>query len=632
MLIFSIFSLLFSNALTLTKEKAIFYSRTTILTLIITCIICYANLHVMNLEKGIGLYGGIFNITSLTQSFNIFIFLITSIILIYNSFYHRTTIKATPTSNVVHLADTNLEQYKIIEYPLIILFIICGAVFLMTSGDLISLFISIELQSYGLYILSTVHRDSEQATWGGLTYFLLGGLSSCFILLGSALLYINTGTTSLDGIYIITSITEITSNIQVSSLAASPTNSLYDYSLLPLNILNWNYINISLILLTVGFLFKISAAPFHFWSPDVYDAIPTTVTTTVAIIAKLSIFVILLELVYFMSKDLSLYSWKNCLLISSLFSLIIGSMLGLTQYRIKRVYAYSTISHVGFILLALSVDSTESIQAYIFYILSYTISNLNAFVILVTIGYTMYLYVYNDDKIKDQELETNKLIQIISNRTKSIKNLLLSPLNSNIENVGTSLENTKREIANLNSIMESNKENISYNKSINNINLSSEGSQLKDVKYSPIQLVNQLKGYFYINSYLSLSLAITLFSFIGIPPLIGFFAKQMVLSAALDNGYIFITLVGILTSVIGAVYYLNIVKQMFFFKSDYVINPFLKASLGGSVSKEGNLNIISVSSPLSVVISIMTLLLLLFIFIPNESFNLAKILTLCLFN
>ena len=597
MLIFSIFSLLFSNALTLTKEKAIFYSRTTILTLIITCIICYANLHVMNLEKGIGLYGGIFNITSLTQSFNIFIFLITSIILIYNSFYHRTTIKATPTSNVVHLADTNLEQYKIIEYPLIILFIICGAVFLMTSGDLISLFISIELQSYGLYILSTVHRDSEQATWGGLTYFLLGGLSSCFILLGSALLYINTGTTSLDGIYIITSITEITSNIQVSSLAASPTNSLFDYSLLPLNILNWNYINISLILLTVGFLFKISAAPFHFWSPDVYDAIPTTVTTTVAIIAKLSIFVILLELVYFMSKDLSLYSWKNCLLISSLFSLIIGSMLGLTQYRIKRVYAYSTISHVGFILLALSVDSTESIQAYIFYILSYTISNLNAFVILVTIGYTMYLYVYNDDKIKDQELETNKLIQIISNRTKSIKNLLLSPLNSNIENVGTSLENTKREIANLNSIMESNKENISYNKSINNINLSSEGSQLKDVKYSPIQLVNQLKGYFYINSYLSLSLAITLFSFIGIPPLIGIFAKQMVLSAAFDNGYIFITLVGILTSVIGAVYYLNIVKQMFFFKSDYVINPFLKASLGGSVSKEGNLNIISVSSP-----------------------------------
>ena len=163
MLIFSIFSLLFSNALTLTKEKAIFYSITTILTLIVTCFICYANLHVMNLEKGIGLYGGIFNISSLTQSFNIFIFLITSVVLIYNAFYHRLVESKGPLAST-QLADTNLDQYKIIEYPLIILFIICGAVFLMTSGDLISLFISIELQSYGLYILSTVHRDSEQAT------------------------------------------------------------------------------------------------------------------------------------------------------------------------------------------------------------------------------------------------------------------------------------------------------------------------------------------------------------------------------------------------------------------------------------------------------------------------------------
>jgi NADH-ubiquinone oxidoreductase chain 2 len=640
MLIFSIFSLLFSNALTLTKEKAIFYSRTTILTLIVTCFICYANLHVMNLEKGIGLYGGIFNISSLTQSFNIFIFLITSIVLIYNAFYHRLV-----GSNTTQLADTNLDQYKIIEYPLIILFIICGAVFLMTSGDLISLFISIELQSYGLYILSTVHRDSEQATWGGLTYFLLGGLSSCFILLGSSLLYINTGTTSLDGIYIITSITDMTSNLEALPLGLATQDDIANYAALPLNIglaLNWHYINISLTLLCVGFLFKISAAPFHFWSPDVYDAIPTVVTTTVAIIAKLSIFVILLELVYFISSDSALgtsVSWKNCLLISSLFSLIIGSVLGLTQYRIKRVYAYSTISHVGFILLALSVDSTESIQAYIFYILSYTISNLNAFVILVTIGYTMYLYVYNDDKanvVKDHESETTKLLEVISNKTKSIKTLLLEGKNSSNLSLKNNLETialaskTKSEIKDLSSTIEDSKKNISYNKSLG---LSASiNSPLKDVKYSPVQLVSQLKGYFYINSYLALSLAITLFSFMGIPPLVGFFAKQMVLSAALDNGYIFITLVGILTSVIGAVYYLNIVKQMFFFKSDYVINPFLKASLIGSNAKgEENVNI-SISSALSVIISIMTLLLLLFIFIPNESFNLAKILTLCLFN
>jgi NADH-ubiquinone oxidoreductase chain 2 len=101
------------------------------------------------------------------------------------------------------------EQFRIIEYALIIVFILCGAAFLISTADLISIFLSIELQSYGLYILSTLYRDSELATGSGLTYFLLGGLSSCFILLGSALLYANSGTTSLDNIYVITSITEV---------------------------------------------------------------------------------------------------------------------------------------------------------------------------------------------------------------------------------------------------------------------------------------------------------------------------------------------------------------------------------------------------------------------------------------
>jgi NADH-ubiquinone oxidoreductase chain 2 len=101
------------------------------------------------------------------------------------------------------------EQFRIIEYPLLILFVVIGGVFLISSSDLISIFLSIELQSYGLYILSTLYRDSELATGSGLTYFLLGGLSSCFILLGSALLYANSGTTSLDNIYVITSITEV---------------------------------------------------------------------------------------------------------------------------------------------------------------------------------------------------------------------------------------------------------------------------------------------------------------------------------------------------------------------------------------------------------------------------------------
>ena len=116
---------------------------------------------------------------------------------------------------------------------------------------------------------------------------------------------------------------------------------------------------------------------------DVYDAIPTVVTTFVAIIAKISIFIFLLELVYYTNNSLSEFSWTYGLLISSFLSLIIGTIGGLTQFRIKRLLAYSTISHVGFILLALGISSVESTQAFIFYLTQYSISNLNIFIILI---------------------------------------------------------------------------------------------------------------------------------------------------------------------------------------------------------------------------------------------------------
>lgn len=122
---------------------------------------------------------------------------------------------------------------------------------------------------------------------------------------------------------------------------------------------------------------------------DVYDAIPTIVTTFVAIIAKISIFIFLLELVYYTNHYLFNFNWTYGLLVSSLLSLIVGTVLGLTQFRIKRLFAYSTISHVGFILLALTISSVESTQAFIFYLMQYSISNLNAFIILVTIGFSL---------------------------------------------------------------------------------------------------------------------------------------------------------------------------------------------------------------------------------------------------
>jgi NADH-ubiquinone oxidoreductase chain 2 len=216
--------------------------------------------------------------------------------------------------------------------------------------------------------------------------------------------------------------------------------------------------------------------------------------------------------------------------------------------------AFSTISHVGFILLALSINSIESIQAFIFYLMQYSISNVNVFIIIIAIGFSLYYYV-NDSK---------------------------------------------------------------------------EYKELNDKNNSPIQLISQLKGYYFINPALALSLAITLFSFAGIPPLLGFFAKQMVLSAALDSGYFFLALIGILTSVISAVYYLNVVKQMFFDKPEYEINPVLdNVDLHGNIVKNNTLNApaekvtfklnnIVLSSSLTITISVLTLIILLFMLAPQE--------------
>jgi NADH-ubiquinone oxidoreductase chain 2 len=188
-------------------------------SLLLASFLAFNSLYVKALEKGIGIYGGLFNVTTFTQTFNLFIFFISAVILTLTAFYPRKIYTEQSSSfrkllfskisyNKTLISNTTGEQFRIIEYALIIVFILCGAVFLISTGDLVSIFLSIELQSYGLYILSTLYRDSESATASGLTYFLLGGLSSCFILLGSGLLYANSGTTNLDNIYIISSISE----------------------------------------------------------------------------------------------------------------------------------------------------------------------------------------------------------------------------------------------------------------------------------------------------------------------------------------------------------------------------------------------------------------------------------------
>lgn len=491
------------------------------------------------------MFGGLFHNTSLTITFHAFILFICIIIIQLTSFYPRNYQQDLSNSsnnlikslvNNFQLSDKSKEQYEIIEYPLIILFIIMGAILLTSSSDIISIFLSIELQSYGLYLLCALYRNSESSTGAGLTYFLLGGLSSCFILFAFAILYANSGATSLEGYYLLSNLSDIN---HVAN------NLVYWY--------NNDYLNYAFIILSVGFLFKISAAPFHFWSPDVYDAIPTVVTTFVANVAKISILIFLIQIVHYTSGLVaSNLNWTQILLVSSLLSLIIGTVLGLNQSRIKRLLAYSTISHLGFILLAMSINSIESMQAFLFYLMQYSISNVNAFIIIITIGYTMYIY---NDKQKN-----NKLI---------------------------------------------------------------------DENNSPIQYIAQLKGYYYINPLLAISFTIVMYSFVGIPPLIGFFGKQMVLSSALDKGYVFISLVAILTSVISAVYYLNIVKEIFFSKSDRTLVSWNNNNTNLIVNTHYNTRL---STDLPVIISVLSLLILLFMMNPEQWLSMTNILAIVTFN
>jgi NADH-ubiquinone oxidoreductase chain 2 len=268
MLVTSLTLLLLSNAVSSRRDKSILFSRTTLLILFYCFVLLSFDLNLIFIDKGLSLFGGLIYCKGHSQVFAIFIILLSLIILLLTSFYPR-KIFIEQYSSLYHIVYSKLtysnakiinrngEQFKLTEYPLIILFVVSGAIFLMSSNDLITIFLSIELQSYGLYIISTIYRNSELSTNAGLTYFLLGGLSSCIILLGQGLLYVNTGNTSLDGLYLVNNIFD---NIVFEELFnydnlyfLSNTPSVYLYT-----------IQTSLLIMSIGFLFKMSAAPFHF--------------------------------------------------------------------------------------------------------------------------------------------------------------------------------------------------------------------------------------------------------------------------------------------------------------------------------------------------------------------------------
>jgi NADH-ubiquinone oxidoreductase chain 2 len=515
MLTLGIFTLLIAVALPNIKITSQQLIRVTSIVLLYAAVLSFNASHIQAIGSGVSIFSGLFQATSVTQVMDAFIFTIAAFVILPWAPSSSRTVSSSSTATP-----------SIPEYALIVLFTTCGASFLISSADLVSMYLSIELQSFAVYILAALYRDSESATSAGLKYFLLGGLSSGLILLGSALVYAYTGLTNFEGIF--------------SLLSVTGGDDLANGAILPA-------VTIGLTITVVGFLFKIAAAPFHNWAPDVYDGTPTIVTTWLTIMPKISIMIFLLELVTglaptslalpFFSGNLDVI--KNLLLISSLLSLIIGTVVGLAQFRIKRLLAYSTISHVGFLLLALAINSQESIESFLFYLVQYSLTNLNAFLIILAFGYI-------------------------------IKGAVISSRDSSTD----------------------------------------------------IEFISQLKGQFKANPLLGLALAICLFSMAGIPPLMGFFAKQMVLYSATHSGYYFMSLVAIVVSVISAAYYLRIVRVIHF--SDL--------PEGSTTSATSNSDAPTITNVHSFAIATLTLSIALFVFKPEIILNSTNLLAMTLFN
>jgi NADH-ubiquinone oxidoreductase chain 2 len=582
------------------QVSPILFTRISSIIFIYAGALSFNALYIQSIGSGIGIYSGLFHVTVISQLLEVFLFLIGSLILISwpiiinnNNILRINNINTNKVSSNYELSQEKINYAT--EYSLLVLFSTLGSSLLVSSYDLISMYLSIELQSFGVYILATLYRNSESATSAGLKYFLLGGLSSCIILLGASLIYTYTGLTNFESIY--------------SLISASDNNSIIQG------------LSLGLILIIIGFLFKIAAAPLHNWAPDVYDDSPTIVTIWLTIMPKISILVLLLELqtqivllgnisaydfqsmpsalielykesisninlyegITIIIGENTIYVLKILLLISSLLSLIIGTVVGLAQTRIKRLLAYSTISHIGFILLALVINTEQSIDSLIFYIIQYSITNLNTFLIIIALGYIIQQ-------------------SIIKNIPNNINSYLIN--------------------------------NYYRNKGLKN------RETISDIRY-----ISELKGQFFSNPLLSLSLSVCLFSMAGIPPLIGFFAKQFVLYSAIQNGYYFISIVAILVSVISASYYLKIVKVLHTNpeeeKEENILVDNYSYTLLNEDNKEdvhvlNNKNNYSSNQLLShfhsFSISTLTLTILLFVLKPSIILNSTQLLSLSLYN
>jgi NADH-quinone oxidoreductase subunit N len=334
------------------------------------------------------------------------------------------------------------ERQERFEYSVLIVLSTLGMLMLISAADLIALYLGLELMSLPLYVVAASYRDSLRATEAGLKYFVLGALSSGMLLYGASLVYGFTGTVSFAGI----------AQAAGHASGAAQTGLIF-----------------GIVFLFAGFCFKVSAVPFHMWTPDVYEGAPTPVTAFFAAAPKVA------GIAMFVRVAVSAFpsvtsQWQQIVVFVSIASMALGSFAAIGQRSIKRLMAYSSIGHMGFALIGLAAGTAEGVQGVLVYIAIYVTMTLGVFAVILSMRRTTGM----------------------------------------VENV------------------------------------------------------DQLAGLARTHPTMALFMAVLLFSMAGIPPLAGFFAKYFVFTAAIKAGLYILAVIGVVSSVIGAYYYLAIIKTMYF--------------------------------------------------------------------
>jgi len=257
-------------------------------------------------------------------------------------------------SIIISLGYLDREKLRRPEFPVLILLATLGMLLMISANDLISLYVGLELQSLALYVLAAFHRDVLRSTEAGLKYFVLGALASGILLYGATLVYGFTGTTSFDKL-----------------AALHPADGVHAVGLL-----------IGMALVATGLIFKVSAVPFHMWTPDVYEGAPTPVTAMFAIAPKVAAMALLVRLMMSAFGPLA-HQWQIVILVISVMSMALGGYAAIVQRNIKRLMAYSSIANVGYILLGLAAASERGVQSVLIYLTIYLFMTGGAFAVIL---------------------------------------------------------------------------------------------------------------------------------------------------------------------------------------------------------------------------------------------------------